>query len=285
MLENYLKMDFADINLSTAWYENRFDVKESNISQGGGNDYILFHHHFTYEVFFVTKGKMWLTTEKTTVSCENSIVIIPPGLSHYYLTDDAVISTLYFNIEKKKNSTAKIFKKFIQYTSGSPRVLDINDNELFYLSQIIKMRSPDSLSVDLMPHILTLLFSEIFLRIVSITPKAEKRNKLPYKLCINQFIANHFREKIRLKDLADELFLCPKHVSRIIRKEFNCSFNDLLMYTRLNIARIALIRTELPISKISTSVGYQYPNLFYSHFKKAYGVSPAVYRTNTSKEQ
>lgn len=284
MLENYLKMDFADINLSTAWYENRFDVKESNISESGGNDYILFHHHFTYEVFFVTKGKMWLTTEKTTVSCENSIVIIPPGLSHYYLTDDAVISTLYFSIEKKKNSTAKIFNKFTQYTIDAPRVLDINDTELFYLSQIIKMRSPDSLSVDLMPHILTLLFSEIFLRIVSVTPKSAKRNNQPYKLRINHFIANHFREKIRLTDLSNELFLCPKHLSKIIRKEFNCSFNDLLMHTRLNVARIALLRTELPISKISTSVGYEYPNLFYSHFKKAYGVSPTVYRTNTPKE-
>ena len=95
---------------------------------------------------------------------------------------------------------------------------------------------------------------------------------------IDLFIAEHYREKIRLSDLAETLYLCPKQVTRIIRKNYGCSFSDLVRDHRLRLARAMLESTEESISSIARAVGFEYENYFYTLFRKAYTITPAEYR-------
>ena len=112
MQESYFKIEFADINLSTIWYDNRFNIPESTKDIANYNELSRSHSHPSYEVFFVTEGKLWLTTESEKFLCENSLVIIPPGLPHYTLTEKALINVIFFNIERgKEGSKPEIYEK------------------------------------------------------------------------------------------------------------------------------------------------------------------------------
>ena len=284
MQESYFKIEFADINLSTIWYDNRFNIPESTKDIANYNELSRSHSHPSYEVFFVTEGKLWLTTESEKFLCENSLVIIPPGLPHYTLTEKALINVIFFNIERgKEGSKPEIYEKLNTATKSAPTILPLNDDERFYLSHIAEAQNSDVLKIQQIPNFISVLFSEIFSRIVPTKTPTPKKSERYYAHKINLFLSKHYTEKIHLADLADELFLCPKQVTRIIKKEFNCSFNDLVMRCRMDIARMTLMRTDLEISQIASSVGYEYPNHFYTHFKKLYGMTPSEYRE--SKKQ
>lgn len=279
MQERYFKTEFADVHLSTIWYDNRFNIFESTKENFFYDELSHSHSHPSYEVFFVTEGKLWLTTETDNILCEKSLVIIPPELLHYTLTENALISVIFFNIEKgREGSKPEIYDKFNSATKKLPIVLPLNEDEIFYVSHIASAHNSGTLNTQQIPNLISLLFSEIFSRIAPIKTPLPKKGEHYYTHKINLFLSRHIKEKLHLKDLADELFICPKQVTRIIKKEFNCSFSELIIRSRLDIARMMLIRTELEISQIAASVGYEYPSHFYTHFKKMYGMTPSEYR-------
>lgn len=285
MQESYFKIEFSDVRLSTVWYDNRFNIHESTNDNFSGDVFSRTHSHPSYEVFFVNEGKLWVITETENFLCENSIVIIPPGITHYTLTENALISIIFFTAEKRKEHTkTEVYEKFTEVTKKLPVILPLNSDELFYVSHIAKAQNPGVFNSEQLPHFLSILFSELFSRIVPEKKTTQKKSERYYAHRINLFISSHYKEKLHLQDLADALFLCPKQVTRIIRKEFNCSFNELIMRSRIDIACMTLIRTNLEIAQIAASVGYEYTNLFYSHFKKMYGMTPTEYRARAREK-
>lgn len=99
-----------------------------------------------------------------------------------------------------------------------------------------------------------------------------------YVPIINHIIHNEFDKKIDLTYIANKLYLSKKQVSRIIKKNFNCSLSDLITQKKLSVACLLLTETDLPISKIISSINFETPNYFYTLFKQNYNLSPLQYR-------
>lgn len=285
MQENFIKIKFSDVRLSTVWYDNTFNIDASNKKEFAENKPSKAHFHVSYEAFFVTQGKLWLITEKERILCENSIIIIPPNVNHYTVAENAIISIMDFVIEKRNEGTnSPVYDDFIKKTADSPILLPIDDDIAHLISRISKEQTPSS-SNYVLPHLVSLLFSDIFRRIVPQKNSSSKTSQKYYSNQISNFMSGHYRQKITLKDLAAALFLSEKQVSRIIHKEYGCSFNIFIMRWRLNVACMYLNNTSLEISEIASLIGYEYTSLFFAHFKKSYGMTPTEYRKKAQKNK
>ena len=100
---------------------------------------------------------------------------------------------------------------------------------------------------------------------------------------IEVFINRNINKKITLKDVSKSIFLSEKQISRIIEKEYGCTFSELLTEKRLAIAEVLLKTTDMNISDIDAQTFYGTESYFYTVFKNKYGVSPLKYR-NISKK-
>ncbi len=67
-------------------------------------------------------------------------------------------------------------------------------------------------------------------------------------------------------------------ISRILKKETGKTFKELLQEKRMERACILLTRSNIPISDIAESVGYDNTSFFHRLFKRLYGCSPKEYR-------
>lgn len=277
-------IEIADMRLSTIWYDNQFNISESTVDNNPSKDFRATHTHASYEIFFVTKGKLWLTTEDKSFLCENSLVLVPPSTPHYTITENAVISVIFFSVERhgeeQKNS---LYDRFVEKVSKSPVQLEINDDIAYFISRIAKERDSTQRTYELLSHLVSALFLDIIYGIVPLRSSAPKHPPTYYDQKINRFLIGRYNQKICRKDLANALFLSEKQTSRIIQNRFGCSFNELVMRWRLNVACMYLTQTSMEIYEIASSVGYEYPNLFFSHFKKAYKMTPAEYRQSNQK--
>jgi len=93
-----------------------------------------------------------------------------------------------------------------------------------------------------------------------------------------RFIKRNYNEQIALRDIAKEIFLSPKYLSRIFKERTGSSFNEYKLSLRIRAAKKLLIKHGYTISQIAYKVGYHNPESFMKMFKKFTGLTPLQYR-------
>lgn len=275
MKENVIRTHAGDLQLSAVLFDEAFRLDPEKTRQP---EPALLHRHTDYEIFFVLRGKLTVRGEGVCVEAkENHAVILPPLFEHATDAKNLHGYCMYFTPEKKARATDRSYKEITCALGKQITVLPLEEAGIFYIRQLAKvLRSAAGRGDEV--HLVSLLFSELFRPLLSRQITETDGQSQRYTNRIDLFIAEHYREKIRLSDLAETLYLCPKQVTRIIRKNYGCSFSNLVQDHRLRLARAMLESTEESISSIARAVGFEYENYFYTLFRKAYTITPAEYR-------
>ncbi len=93
-----------------------------------------------------------------------------------------------------------------------------------------------------------------------------------------EIIKLRYSEPITLNEIAAEVFVSPYHFSRIFSRDVGLTPGRYLTAVRLFAAKRLLLTTELTVSDIVCSVGYNSVGTFTSRFTRLVGMSPTQYR-------
>ncbi|MBD3919869.1 response regulator [Paenibacillus sp. PR3] len=92
------------------------------------------------------------------------------------------------------------------------------------------------------------------------------------------YLKQHFREKIRLQELADRFHLTPAYFGQQFKRETEYSFNDYIHHLRIEEARKLLRRTDMLVSDIALTLGYHDTEYFTQKFKAVTGELPSSFK-------
>ena len=92
------------------------------------------------------------------------------------------------------------------------------------------------------------------------------------------YIYQHFKESIGLKEIAENSFASPFHLSRLFKKITGCSPYQYLLSIRLKHSEMLLKNSNIPIADVAASSGFINPDNFATAFKKKYKHMPTSYR-------
>ncbi len=95
-----------------------------------------------------------------------------------------------------------------------------------------------------------------------------------------EFMMNNYSRPIKVEDVAAHLYISPTHLSRLFRKELDCTVLEFLTRVRVEKAVNFLNKNEHSIQEISNLVGFNNPSYFARIFKKQIGVTPLIYRNS-----
>lgn len=95
---------------------------------------------------------------------------------------------------------------------------------------------------------------------------------------VQEYIDKHFREEIRLADLADLVGMTPTAFSRFFKLRTGRSISDYLIDYRLGHASRALVDSTMSIAEICYGCGFNNISNFNRIFKKKKGNSPKMFR-------
>ncbi|NLK64090.1 MAG: response regulator, partial [Tissierellia bacterium] len=107
---------------------------------------------------------------------------------------------------------------------------------------------------------------------------SDKQSIPPEIKFICNYISRHYKEKITLDKIAEEVKYSKYHISRLFKQYMNITIVDYLIRLRIKKAKELLLDGSYSIKQISHMVGYSDPNYFTWAFKKQEGVSPAKFR-------
>lgn len=95
---------------------------------------------------------------------------------------------------------------------------------------------------------------------------------------IKYYLDINYAEKIKLRDIANSFGIHPNYLTRIFHETYGISPKQYIMDLKLKKARRLLTTTELSVSVIASSLGFDDQLAFSKVFKKESSVSPTEYR-------
>lgn len=124
---------------------------------------------------------------------------------------------------------------------------------------------------------MSVLFMELADRSESISSDVSSGYEQEIVLKAVSYIENSFKDA-KLTDLADKLHVPVVALSKTVKKYSGTTFKSMLQKKRLQEAEKLIRNTDIPITEIIFSVGYENTNFFYKLFAEKFGCSPKEYR-------
>lgn len=97
-----------------------------------------------------------------------------------------------------------------------------------------------------------------------------------------EYLNSHINEKIELETLTREFNVNRNLLNKMFVEQTGLTCLAYLLKLRLDMAKLMLTETELPISEIGARVGFLEPNYFTKVFKKECEMTPSQYRDRNS---
>ena len=92
------------------------------------------------------------------------------------------------------------------------------------------------------------------------------------------YMRAHCAEHLSLGDVADHVYVSQWHLSKLINRQTNQSFFDILGRMRMERAKALLADSGLRVHAVAEQVGYSDVAHFSKSFKRFVGMTPGEYR-------
>ena len=242
------------------------------------------HSHFTYEIFFVAEGQLDIVTETGRMTCERKVVIIPPHIGHYTIPKSDGSFCLLFSLERGEGGSEAV-ERLRQILGEGIKEIPLSSDTEYYIGALSRKSDQNAPAAETDAKLLaTLIFHEL-IELLAPNGKGERavRSESKHMGAIETYINANFHKKLTLSDVASQVYLSTRQVSRILQKEYGCTLSQLVVRKKLAAAQMLLRDTDLRIGEIASQVNLGAENYFYALFRKHFGASPLQYRKQYRK--
>ena len=246
-----------------------------------------YHTHDFFEINYAHKGNcVNFIDDKALYMDEGSLVLIHPDIFHSpYAHSDSHIRNILIRKEwfldivsryELPDTAAARFARQAADTSYPEYVFfpKVSDNTKKLLGTIYSTKCDgNQMSVE---GNMLLCLSELFSDSGSILSDSKKMLDSSM-MKILSYINGHY-STVDLNSLSESVGYSRTHICRLFKKHLGKSFSEVVGNIRREHAEYLLRTTNLPISTIASTVGYDSAEHFSRTFKKQVGISPCEYQ-------
>ncbi|MRS63431.1 helix-turn-helix domain-containing protein [Larkinella terrae] len=254
------------------------------------------HFHPEYELTYIVSshGKRFVGDHVEPFDA-GDLVLLGPGLPHFWRNDDE-----YYQPDSKQKAEAIVVQfaqslgdTFLpQLPETQPLTALLNRARYglhFGCDKVagVKTALEGLLHCDGLERLLRLLY---LLQQLADDPNAVMLASDNYELKASEaetermkrvldFMLAHFREEIRVDDMASVAGMAPAAFCRYFRKRTRKSFIEYLNELRISHARKLLVQSDLSISQVGLECGFNNISHFHRQFKLHNGTTPLKYQS------
>lgn len=263
---NTSKVHIFDRNI---YFEKRSSV--SNMTE------LHYHHH--YEIYYLLSGQQNYFIEDSYYEMKKGdCALIPKGTIHKTTNGMGGLRILLNFNDKFLNQylshrAVKMLLKTFEAQIVRPTAETAKNLILYFekINEASKKQDNDSLFLYLLKLLVALHDCP------TIEYKSEQNHtSLIHK--ITEYVQKNYDKITNLDDVATALYVSKYHICHLFTKHFDLPFNKYLTKVRLKNAEEKLLTTNLNITEIAESCGFNTTTYFCYIFKKEFDISPLKYR-------
>lgn len=277
------EVDFIPGSNMRIWYNNRSE------------DYPV-HRHGCLEITIpIEKSYTYIFDDRTIILKEKEILFVPPDMLHKISGTKSGIRFIYlFNVDFLKGFfDYDEFQKLIRepllitpdthpeiYSLIFEKFMEINDLYFFY-STTVKEISIFGKLMDVFGMLMKKDYSD---SLVVIQNDKQREVYIKFKT-LAEWLAMHSSENISMDEAATHVGYSKFHFARLFKEYTGMTFNDYQTTLKLKEVERQLADTDLQISDIAMSCGFNNLTSLSRCFKKQYGCSPSQFRNRIRRSK
>ncbi len=138
------------------------------------------------------------------------------------------------------------------------------------LASKISMKTSSS-TEEMFIHIFSLLYYELYDR-----SKATQDSDIINK--VKDYILTHISEPLSLPQISSHVFLSPNYCNSIFKRQTGRTITSYVIWLKMERAKDYLLNTDIPLTEISSLLGYSHYSYFSRLFKQIMKISPGKMR-------
>lgn len=242
--------------------------------------HIPVHWHDELEIIYVKKGKLMICIqEEWFEGMEGQLFFVNPGELHFMESEDSMVEyyTILFPMEFISFWSEDIIEQKKRRFPVSIVKPEVEEKVRILVEELILTNYEKEFGYTFHTRILLLQIMEQFLREKLFLP-VTVGNSVTLQREMISYILEHYDEKITLQMLAEEFHLSEKYISEYFKEHFAIGFMQYVGHLRMTKAKRLLLDTDLSITEVAFSCGFNSVNLFIRKFKELYRMTPLQYR-------
>lgn len=253
------------------------------------------HYHDFFDITHVLKGTCRFFFEGETVTLsEGDICIVSPMSGHSLPMEPGCISvsvivrkstfdSVFANLLTKDDLLSLFFRNSLYESRRTNYILLKTGNDQMTLNAMQELVYETNLEDDKANACAVSLLNLYLARAMRATNAVTLRHYEGYAqrdfsfTVVLQYIQQNYRT-VTLSSLAKAFHFSETYLSKLIHRQMNQSFTDVLRTLKMNHAIEYLTNTSMKVSEIAEAVGYDSVDHFSRTFRKTYGLSPLEYK-------
>jgi AraC-like DNA-binding protein len=256
-----------------------------------GDIYLDHTHNNAIEFMYVFHGYLYMEVNKKYMKIKkNECLVVFPNIIHSLVmkkNEKCTAGCIVFNPGNLSNSfnmpdTACNISFLYEITKNKSGYIKIIANN-FIRNVIEEMYFYNSNRNEFSQELMKLYFCELYIYLSeALNENIEKQFNSENRYINNatEYINNHYSNEISVKDVARNVKLSDRHLTRLFENELNMSVHEYITFLRIEKAKKMLKDSKQDITNISLSLGFNSSQHFATTFKKFENMSPSYYRKN-----
>lgn len=252
--------------------------------EGGRGNYIREKHwHTSIEIFAVLEGELlfYINNEKYPLHAGELLIVNANEIHSVNALKENKTAVIQIPLRQFENYFTA--QQFIRFEGGIHRETDSenpSDRRLISLVQRLynvyteRRNGYDFRTISLYYELLYLMVTQY--RVTEVEEKELRHNRRLSSLSrITTYMREHYREDLKLSDLAETFGYSDAYLSRMFREYAKVNFKTYLQDIRMAYACRDLLNTDHTIGQIAMDNGFCSSRGFAKDFKKRYGILPS----------
>ena len=252
--------------------------------EGGRGNYIREKHwHTSIEIFAVLEGELlfYINNEKYPLHAGELLIVNANEIHSVNALKENKTAVIQIPLRQFENYFTA--QQFIRFEGGIHRETDSenpSDRRLISLVQRLynvyteRRNGYDFRTISLYYELLYLMVTQY--RVTEVEEKELRHNRHLSSLSrITTYMREHYREDLKLSDLAEAFGYSDAYLSRMFREYAKVNFKTYLQDIRMAYACRDLLNTDHTIGQIAMDNGFCSSRGFAKDFKKRYGILPS----------
>ncbi|QYR23633.1 AraC family transcriptional regulator [Paenibacillus sp. sptzw28] len=239
-----------------------------------------------FDLLFVHSGTLYIGEESRTWALgPGQMVILRPDRWHYPVkpcTENTVLDWVHFQTsgpweELVENNSGTLRGDYYSYAIRLPKTMTLGFPE-----EAISLFGKLHEAAMGTSHAAFWQRQQWFLHLLQLFDEGWRSDAAKAPIAVAEeaaaYLKLHFRTSVTNRKLGEALGLHPNYIARCMSEVFDCTPQQYLLSYRLDQAKLMLLKTNWPISRIANETGFKQTPHFSRSFSDHIGITPLLYR-------